>query len=415
MNTPTSEAIRKAFEERMPAFLHDLETIVGIDSDTGNMAGSRKIADLLKQRIEAAGGSYEEIISNERGGVHVIARFKGQGKKKGVVIVHTDTVFNTKGGDFPYRYDKETGLAYGPGVGDCKASALMALHIAEVFHQLGHAPFKELIIYFDAEEEGGGSDVERSTAVKLAEEADYVLLADTGRPNFGLVTKRKTNGTYTFTVKGHGGHAGNAPHASANALLEACNLAVKVAALASPIPKDPWEYTSKALAGKGIEDTGQFIPPNAINIAILECPNDKVNVIPDAATLRINLRCYEQSEHERIVKAMEELAAHPSVPWTTVSFEGRQSARPMELTPEAKNMLDLYVALAKRECGRDARIWTAGGVTLANQTAQVAPTIDAVGVDTDPMVEHTMGEYMDPSLFVPRGITMYHFIAEYDS
>ena len=398
----------------MAAFLKDLETLVSIDSDTGNMAGSRKIAELLRPRIEAAGGSYEEIVSTERGGVHVIARFKGTGKKKGVVIVHTDTVFNTKGGAFPYRYDASTGRAYGPGVGDCKASALMALHLAEVFHELEHKPFAEYIVYFDAEEESGGSNMERETAVRLAGEADYVLLADTGRPNFGLVTKRKTNGTYTFTIKGHDGHAGNAPHASANALVEACHLAVKARALSSPLPSNPWEYTTEALNARGESDTGQYIPDNFINVAVLQCDNDKSNVVPDLAVLKVNLRCYEQTEHERIVKELAAMAETPTIPWTTVSFEGTQTAKPMELTSEAQNMLDLYAALAKREYNTDVVIWTAGGVTLANQTAQVCPTIDAVGVDVDPMIEHSEKEFMEPAHFIPRAVTMYNFIAEYD-
>lgn len=414
MASPSKDAIKKAIENRMPAYLGDLETFTGIDSDTGNMEGSRKIADILKKRIEAAGGTYEEIVSKERGGVHVIARFKGTGKKKGVVIVHTDTVFNTKGGSFPYRYDAAKGLAYGPGVGDCKASALMALHLAEAFHELNHKPFKEYIVYFDAEEEGGGSNVERETSVNLAKECDYVLLADTGRPNFGVVTKRKTNGSYTFTVKGHGGHAGNAPHASANALVEACTLAVKARALSSPTPKDPWEYTTEAMEKRGEADTGQYIPDNFVNVAVLACDNDKVNVVPDSATLKINLRCYEQKEHERIEKELAALAEKPSTPWTTVTFEGTQTARPMELTDEAKKMIALYTAIAKRECGKDVVAWVAGGVTLANQTAQVCPTIDAVGVDVDPMIEHTDKEFMEPAHFIPRAVTMYNFIAEYD-
>lgn len=415
MSQPDSETIRKAVEARLPAFLEDLKTLVSIDSNTGNMEGSRKIAALLKPRIEAAGGCYEERVSPQPGGVHVIARFAGQGRKTCALIVHTDTVFNTRGGAFPYHYDPATGLAHGPGVGDCKASAVMALHLAEVFHQLGHKPFKELIVYFDAEEEHFGSRVEHDTAVELAEASDYVLLADTGRPNFGVVTRRKTTGTYTFTVTGHGGHAGNAPHASGNALLEACRLATRVASLGSPLPEEPWNYTSAALAGKGIQDTGQFIPDNALNVAVLRCDNDKSNVIPDRAVLTVNLRCYEQKEHERIVDAMRALAEQPETPWTAVAFAGSQAARPMELTPEARAMVDVYADIARRECGRDIVEWTAGGVTLANVTAQIAPTMDSVGVDTDPLVEHSEREFIDPGLFVPRAIVMYHFIKEFDS
>ncbi|MDL2209808.1 M20/M25/M40 family metallo-hydrolase [Desulfovibrio sp. OttesenSCG-928-O18] len=412
MTTPSSQEIKNAVEGRFDAFLADLKTFVSIDSDTGNMAGSRAIADLLKKRIEAAGGTYEEIVSTERGGVHVIAHFKGNGKKKGLLIVHTDTVHNTKGGAFPYRYDEKTGLAYGPGAGDCKASVLMAVHLFETFQQLKHHPFAELVVYFDSEEESGGSNKERELAVELAKGCDYVFLADTGRPDFGIVTKRKTNGTYTFTAKGVDGHAGNAPHAASNALLEICHIAARAAALGSPLPPDPWNYTTEALAKKGVKDTGQYIPENVINVAVVKCDNDKSNVIPPLASLMVNLRCYEQKEHERIVAAMEKIAATPTIPGTTVEFSGKQTARPMELTPEAKKMVDLYTAIAKRECGKDVVAWTAGGVTLANQTAQVAPTIDSVGVDVDPMIEHSEREFLDPSLFKPRTVTLYHFITE---
>lgn len=412
MATPSSEAIRKAVEGRMDAFLEDLKNIVSIDSDTGNMAGSRTIADILKKRIEAAGGTYEERVSTERGGVHVIARFKGNGTKTGVLIVHTDTVFNTKGGAFPFRYDAEKKLAYGPGVGDCKASVVMAIQLAEIFHDLNHHPYKELIIYFDSEEESGGSDVERALSIELAKQSDYVFLADTGRPGFGVVSKRKTNGTYTFTVKGVDGHAGNAAQAASNALLEACNIGVKVYALGSDMPKDPWNYTTDALTAKGIKDTGQFIPDNVLNVAILNCANDKSNVVPDSATLTVNLRCYEQKEHERIVEEMKKIAANPTIPGCTTEFSGKQTAKPMELTPEARRMIDLYAGIAKRECNETVVEWTAGGVTMANQTAQVAPTIDSVGVDTDPMVEHSEREFMDPFVFIPRTITLCHFIDE---
>ncbi len=408
----SSDQIRTAVEKRMPAFLKDLEQWVGIDSNTGNMEGSRTIAGILKKRIEAAGGTYEERVSTEKGGVHVLGRFKGTGKKKAALIVHTDTVFNTQGGKFPYRYDEKTGLAYGPGVGDCKASALMALHIPEIFVELGDKPYAELIVYFDSEEEGGGSTIERAISVELAKESDYVFLADTGRPGFGVVSKRKTNGSYTFTIEGVDGHAGNAPHAAVNALLEACHLGVRLAALGSPMPQDPWNYTTEALQKRGVRDTGQFIPDNVLNVAVLTCPNDKSNVVPNAASLLVNLRCYEQSEHERIVKEMEKLAATPVVPGAKISMKGSQGSKPMELTPEARTMIDLYKAIAKRECGIDAVEWTAGGVTMANQTAQICPTIDAVGVDTDPMVEHSEREFMEPKLFIPRTITLCHFIKE---
>ncbi len=400
--------VKAVLQEREAAFIQDLELWTNIDSDTGNLEGSRKIAELLAQRVTKLGGTVEER-ANERG-VHVIARFPGNGNLKALLVVHTDTVLNTDGGRYPFRRD-DNGMAYGPGAGDCKASALQMLYVVEAFLALEAKPYGELIVYFDAEEETGSAD-EFAFAQELAQQVDVAIIADTGRPNWGIVTKRKGNARYTFRVQGIGGHAGNSPQAAGNAVMELGHLLQGLYELASPLPKDPENYSTAALKERKVADHGQFIPPNSINAAVVGTPNEKVNVIPDEAWLKVEVRCYEQSELERIDQAIRKLAAQPQVAGTTVEVEGGFVKPPMEKTAAVEEMVQLYKAIVKREFGAEVVEWIAGGMTIGNVTASFTPTIDALGIDCDPLLEHTRKEEVDLKAFVPRTTALVLLLAE---
>ena len=400
--------VKEILNERREAFIQNLEIWTNIDSDTGNLEGSRKIAALLAQRVAELGGRIEER-ANERG-VHVIARFPGDGTLKALLVVHTDTVLNTEAGRYPFQLGTD-GIAYGPGAGDCKASALQMLYVVEAFQALGEKPYGELIVYFDAEEETGSPD-EFAFAQELAQQVDVAIIADTGRPNWGIVTKRKGNARYTFRVKGIGGHAGNSPQAAGNAVMELGHLLQGLYELASPLPRDPENYSTAALKERRVADHGQFIPPNSINAAVVGTPNEKVNVIPDEAWLKVEVRCYEQSELERIDQAIRELAAKPQVAGTAVTVEGGFVKPPMEKTAAVEEMVQLYKTIVKREFDADVVEWIAGGMTIGNVTASFTPTIDALGIDCDPLLEHTRKEEVDLQAFVPRTTALVLLLAE---
>jgi hypothetical protein len=58
--------------------------------------------------------------------------------------------------------------------------------------------------------------------------------------------------------------------------------------------------------------------------------------------------------------------------------------------------------------------WVAGGVTPANDTAIYIPTIDCIGVDSDPMLEHSTKEELQVAAYVPRTVTLLQFLQEVD-
>jgi glutamate carboxypeptidase len=404
-----STRVKKVVGNQYADFIKDLEILTNIDSGTGNKKGSARIAKIIKSRIEAVGGAVEFRVNSK--GTHVIARFKGGGKLKVLLSAHTDTVFEAgEAAKRPFRIDGNN-IGYGPGVGDCKASVVQMLYMMKSINELGMKNYGEIIIYFDAEEETG-SDDENAILEELAKQSDIAMIVDTSRPGWGIVTQRKGRGYYEINVQGIGGHAGNGPQASASAIMELGNQITMLYKLAGPMPGDPHNYSASALQAKSINDHGQFIPDNSINVGVISTNNTKVNKIPDNALAKVEVRCYAVAELQRLDKEIKALAQKTIVPGTRVIITGGITSTPMEITPQGARIIDIYKGIVKRNYNADVVQWTAGATTVSNTTAKFIPTIDALGVEVDPLLEHTDKETVDLKSFVPRTVTLIETISE---
>lgn len=404
-----SAQVKAVVERQYEAFVSDLELLTNIDSGTGDAAGSARIAAILEERVTGLGGTAERR-ANDRG-THLIARFKGEGRLRVLLSPHTDTVFEAgEAARRPFRVD-ERQLAYGPGVGDCKASVVQMVYLVKALRELGVRDFGELVVYFDAEEEGGSPDEERILR-ELAAQVDLALIVDTARPGWGIVTQRKGSATYDLRVWGVSGHAGNAPQAGASAVVELAHLITYLHGLASPLPGHPADFTPEALAARGQHDHGQFIPEISINVGVIGTPNRRRNRIPDEAYAQVEVRAFRLADLERLDRDLRARAGRPVVPGTRVTVEGGLKVGPMEKTPAAAQVIERYRNIVRREYGAEVVEWAAGGVTVGNRTAEFVPTVDALGVEADPVVEHTDREYVDLASFVPRTVALVHLIAE---
>jgi glutamate carboxypeptidase len=270
---------------------------------------------------------------------------------------------------------------------------------------LGYRGYGELVLYFDAEEETGSAFGEQIIA-RLARQADACLVMDTARPNWGIVAKRKGYATYQIDVKGLSGHAGNAPHHSASATMELGHVITELYKLASPFPGNPTGYTEEALARRHVPDRGQFIPANTINVGVVSTPNTKRNVIPDADTAQVEVRCFELSELKRLDQAIK--ALKPKVLGTSITVKGGIVVGPEQKTPKVQRLIDTYKRVAKQAYGATVTEWLAGGISDGNVAAQYTPTIDALGVEEHD--EHTPREWVDLKTAAPRTVTLVKYI-----
>lgn len=398
--------VKLFLQEQFQNYVNDLETLTNIDSGNGDPEGTDRAARFVGGKLQELGGTVE-YRTNERS-THLIARIKGKGTFRLLMIGHIDTVFKKgEAAKRPFRLD-EKNIAYGPGVGDDKATVIQTIFAMKTFKELAFDDFGEVILYYNGEEEGG-SPTAVAIVAELSRQADMAVIMDTARPDWGIVTQRKGSGNYEIQVTGTSGHAGNAPHESASAIMELGNQISRLYKIASPLPENPQDYTMEKLKEKGIQDHGQFIPPNCINVGVIGSTNDRINVIPGDAFAKLNVRCYTVAEQERVDQAIKDLANQTIVPGTKVAVTGGIHTGPMEKTPQVQKLVDMYKAIVKREYNAEVVEWVAGGLTDGNRTAKFIPTIDALGVEN--YEEHTDHEYVDLNTVVPRTAALVLFVA----
>lgn len=378
-------------------YVKDLETLTNIDSGNGDREGTEAANKFVAARMQELGAECE-LRYNERA-CHCISRLKGEGKVTVLLVAHVDTVFNKgEAARRPFRID-EKNFAWGPGVGDDKATVVEVIYGLKALVKAGFKNFKEIIYYTNGEEEGG-SPMAEDIVAELSQQSDFAIIMDVARPNWGIVTQRKGNAKYKITVKGIGGHHGNASQSCANAIHQLAYTITELHKLASPMPGEPGDFTAQALKARGIVDAGQFIPENTVNVGVIGSSNDKISVIPGDAFCEVNIRCFKIEEQQRIDAAVKALEKKIVVPGTAVQVSGGIVTGPMQKNAKSQKMIDVYKRIVKEEFGGEVSEWVAGGLTDGNRTAKFVPTLDALGVEN--YDEHTDHESVDLNTAVPR-------------
>lgn len=388
-------------------YVADLETLVNIDSKTGDTEGSAKIADFLKEKLEALGGAVE-YRENDKG-TYVVSRFKGNGKLRILLLAHTDTIFDKgEAAKRPFRFDEQTKFAYGPGAGDDKAIVAQTIYLMKTLNEIGFRDYGEIILYYSAEEETG-SAFNTNLIAELSRQADVCFVMDTAKPDWGVVTQRKGMAKYDLKVTGLAGHAGT-PYRGVNAVTELVHQLGEIYKLASPQPEDPKNLTAAALKARGIVDHGQFIPANTINVGVIGTTNKVLNKVPDNAFAKLEVRFYKMAEGERLDRELKALAAKTAVAGAKVTIEGGIEVGPMEKTAQVEKTIGLYRELVKRNYNVDIVEWSAGGLTDGNHSSLFVPTMDSVGVTGNNV--HTDREYAELGTFGPRTAALIGLIQE---
>lgn len=402
-----SGQVKKIVASYLPNFIKDLEIMTNIDSGNGDPEGTDAVAKVVGGKFEALGATVE-YRKNARS-THTIVRFQGTGSLRLLLIAHIDTVFEKgEAQKRPFRMD-ENMMAYGPGVGDDKATVVQTIYSMKALRELNFTDFQEIILYYSGEEEGGSPTAEAIVA-ELAQQVDMCIIMDTARPNWGIVTQRKGSANYEIQVEGIAGHHGNASQTSANAIMELGNQISLLYKMASPLPADPSLFTRESLKEQGIQDHGQFTPENTINVGVIGSSNQKINSIPKDAFAKVNVRCFSVAEQERLDRQIKDLPNQTIVAGTKVTVTGGIKTGPMEKTPRVEKLVDLFKKVVKREYDADVVEWVSGGLTDGNRAAKYVPTIDALGVEN--YDEHTDHESVDLKTAVPRTVALVCFILE---
>jgi glutamate carboxypeptidase len=319
-----------------------LEEVVNIDSGTGDVAGGRKVAEVLVARLKALGMTVESVPAEEAGlAENTVATLAGRGRTRILLIGHIDTVFEPgTARQRPFHMDDKR--AYGPGVSDEKGGVVEALYALRILHDLGFTNFNRIVFLMETSEERGSPGT-RALIARLLKDADVELNLEPGDLPDTLTVWRKGSDTFRIDVKGRAAHAGVAPQEGRNAALE---LIHQISGLET-LPK----------SGEGL----------TANLTVMHA-GTRGNIIPEDAWALVNVRVRDKADFGRIEQLLRRNAATTVIPDTRVTVSGGEGFPPLPNNPAT----DRLAARAQRIYAGIGRTLAAGGNGGASESALAA-------------------------------------------
>ncbi|MEX1295169.1 MAG: M20 family metallopeptidase [Candidatus Limnocylindrales bacterium] len=375
-DTTTLARLRYEVERRLPDYLADLESIVGIESGSYTKSGVDAVASWMASRLASLGASIERHPNTELGDT-VVATFEGAPAGPVIILIgHADTVFDP--GYLERRpYEIDDDVILGPGVSDMKSGLLTGLYALEAVRAVlgdGPLPFGRLVYVVNPDEEIG-SPVSSDLIAGLARGADAAFVMEAARASGAIVSARKGMMHLRATLRGRSAHAGVEPEKGRSATLEAAYKAVALHAL-----------------------NGRW-PGVTVNVGEIR-GGTRPNIVAEEAIMTIDLRARLVAEQDEAKATIFEILEGSTVPDVTTAIEILADTRPMEKSPASARLVEAAVAIAA-ELGFALADAETGGSSDANTTAAVGvPSVDGLGPVGGN--DHTPLEYIEKSSIVPR-------------
>lgn len=369
---PNRAVYAQAQQAKEPA-ISLLERLVKIDSGTGYEQGLKQVEGILVEELKELGAEIETFPATPNAGMNVVARFAGGGKGKILMIAHIDTVFKEgTAGERPFRIQE--GRGYGPGVCDDKGGVVAGLYALKILQQINFKNYARITWLLNPNEETG-SVGSRQLIERLAKEHDVALNLEPGREADGLVAWRKGSAVAEVEVTGRAAHAGMRPDSGRNAAME---LAYQVLQLSK---------------------LGDAEKQTTINFTVLTA-GDRVNVIPDHALARADVRALTADEFDRVANDLTEVSKRRMIPDTDVKVTLHRSFPPFTKSPHTEALVakaqEIYA-----ELGRKLTVEGSGGAADSSLTVGAgAASLDALGLVGGN--QHTAEEYVELDSIVPR-------------
>lgn len=364
-----------------------LETLVNIDSGTGDAGSGQKASLLVADRLKALGMSVE-LVKAEAPGLpdNVVATLSGSGKGHVLLIAHTDTVFGPGTvAARPFRMDATR--AYGPGVSDEKGGVVEGIFAIQLLRDMKFKDFKRITFLIETSEERGSPGT-RQLIDRLVKDADVELNLEPGDAPDVMTVWRKGSTAFKIDVKGRPAHAGVAPQEGRNAALELIH---------------------QLQGADGLPKTGDGLTANVT----LMSAGARYNIIPEDASATINVRIREKRQGDEVDALLKKNAATTIIPDTKVTISHEPSFPPLPTNPGT----DALAALAERIYAAQGLKITRGGNGGASESALAyeagIPALDGLGPVGGGF--HSEREFLELSSLTPRLYLLTSLIMELGS
>lgn len=298
--------------------------------------------------------------------------WKGSSATRVLILGHFDTVWPL-GSDGERDFRIAGGRAYGPGVFDMKAGLVQTLH---ALRQTG---LDGVEVLFTGDEEIGSPTSERLISERAAE-VGVVLVAE---PAAGTALKTARKGTIQAELRLHGtsAHAGLEPERG----------------VSTTLALGPVIDGTVALADPGLDTT---VVPTLVR------SGSAGNVVPDFATVNVDVRAWSRAELDRVARGLKAVGAGVHL----VDFDAVALYRRDPLTDEASDWLFTRACEAAAEIGLPPLAGVSvGGCSDGNLAAAAgARTLDGLGPVGGGA--HAVDEFVEISEMAPRSALLARLI-----
>jgi glutamate carboxypeptidase len=366
-----------------------LQRIVDINSGTMNLAGVRRVGDVLRAELDSLGFTtrWVEGTSFKRAG-HLVAEHPGTGPKL-LLIGHLDTVFEPSSPFQKFeRLDDST--ARGPGVIDMKGGDVIIVAALRALKQAGMLPKLNVTIVYHGDEEDAGTPLTeaRRTLIDAARGASAAIGFEDGPgdPHLAVISRR---GDESWTLRTTGTPAQSSQifqkEVGAGAVYEATRVLSEF---------------YKQLSGERYLtfNPGLALGGTAVKLdstAIAGSAEGKSNVVAAQMTVVGDLRTISPEQLTRAKQTMQAIAA-AHLPNTTAELTFDAGYPPMAPTAGNRRLLALYDRVS-----RDLGLWpvtavdpSKAGAADVSFVADIVPMkIDGVGLSGHD--DHTTKETAD--------------------
>ena len=283
-----------------------------------------------------------------------------------LLTIHYDTVYSA---DHAFQRCQETdqNTLKGPGVADAKGGLLVLVEALKLFEA---SPWSDRISWeaLITPDEEIGSVGSTPLILEAARRNDLALVYEPALPDGSLVGTRKGSSVYSALIRGRAAHAGRNPEFGRNAIHAMANFIVQMQDSFNPHPGI-------------ILNVGETFGGGA------------VNVVPDLAYFRFNIRSQNPDDQILVNSVIEKLSdGLNEIDGFNVEISQDSSKPPKVVDHGTVKILDHFVSCG-REIGIDIKWGNSGGASDANIVAAVGvPVVDGLGVRGGGL--HSQDEYV---------------------
>ena len=347
--------------------------------DTSNPPGNEKlVVDYLKGVLDKE-GIETKIFANDPNRPNLVARLRGSGKQRPVLIMgHTDVVKvdPAKWKHPPFSATREGGYVYGRGTVDDKDNAVACLMVMVMLKRLNVPLDRDVIFLAEAGEEASTQFGIEFMVEKHWPEIDAEfcfaegggVLRTGGKVRFATVqTSEKIPYAVTLTARGPSGH-GSVPLRT-NAVVHLSQAIAKLTAWSTPMrlndttkaflerlasissPEEAERYRNVANPEMSAAIQEYFAVNDPRLHSILRTsisPNIikggyQVNVIPSEAEATLDIRALPDENMESLLAEIRKVIDDPAVTLARSERDTRPGTRPSRIDAEAFRVLEAAV------------------------------------------------------------------------